>query len=344
MMIFAASLIAFSADAAEASRAAVMRCINVIIPSLFAFMAVAEIMGRCSMHRILSKPFDRIARLLFGMPKGIFPVFLLSNIAGYPVGLNMLAASVKNGTTDRRSAELMAVYCYAGGPSYAVAVVGEAVYSSKTVGIIIFLSSLLTNLVLATIINRVGRIQTAETGRTAPLSGELFVSSVTAAGENLLKMCGIIVFFSGMTAALRVDELIESTAERGAITHSTGVLLRSLLEISNITDLHPSAIGAVPFAAAALGFGGVCVQLQLMTVLKGAFSLRLFYLTMPLRALLNYCISRLLCSAFLPDILPAYAADNKIIVEIDNFIPSICLIMMIFILVFKKRLAFFRIV
>lgn len=344
MMLCAASLIVFSADAAEASRAAVMRCINVIIPSLFAFMAVAEIICRCSIHRVLSKSFDKLAHLLFGMPKGMFPVFVLSNIAGYPVGLNMLAASVKNGYTDRRSAELMAVYCYAGGPSYAVAVVGEAVYGSKAIGLIIFFSSLLTNLVLATIINRVGRIRTEVTGGACPLSGEIFVGSVTSAGENLLKMCGIIVFFSGLTAALRVDKLIESIAERGFITHSTAVLLLSSLEISNITDLHPTAFGAVPFAAVVLGFGGLCVQLQLLTVLKGAFSLKFFYLTMPIRFLLNYGISWLLCRAFLPDVLPAYAADNKIIVEIDNFIPSICLIMMIFILVFKKRLAFFRIV
>lgn len=337
-------LIIFSEDAAAASKDAIQRCINIIIPSLFAFMAVAEIISRCSLHRRLSKPFDRLAQLLFGMPNGTFPLFLLANTAGYPVGIGMLAASVRSGGTDKRTAELMSVYCYAGGPSYAVAVVGEAVYGSKAVGLIIFFSSLLTNLVLATIINRVGKIKVSEAPAPVPLTSSAFVDSVTAAGENVLKMCGIIVFFSAMTAALRVDAFIEAAVECGTLTHSIGVLLRSALEISCITALHPSAIGAVPLASAIMSFGGLCVQLQLLTLLKDAFSVRLFYLTMPLRILLNYGISQLLCRAFLPDNLPTFAASGQIIVEIDNFVPSICLIMMIFILVFKKRLAFFRIV
>ena len=335
-------LTVFSEDAAKASLQATERCINMIVPSLFAFMAISELICRCSLHEVISKPFDRLAGFLFGMPKGLFSVFLISNTAGYPVGINMLKEMVRSRRLSKPSAEAAAVYCYAGGPAYAVGVIGAGVYGCKRVGVIIFLSVLLTNLIFATIINKVTDISAAETDHDVSFDAYSLSESVTSAGSSVLKMCAVIIFFSALSSALRIDALIELLREKAVLTHSWSVLIRSIIEISNITGLHSSAYGAVPFAAAAVGFGGICVQLQLLAVLDGAFSLKLFYKLLPLRLLLNYGICRLMCRFFLADNLPAMASGDEIIVEIDNFVPSICLIMMIFILVFKKNWLFLK--
>lgn len=336
-----ALLIAYPRVSAEAARDAVYRCLNIIIPSLFAFMAVSEMITAGSLQDILSKPFDRLAKALFGIPKGLFSVFLLSNLSGYPVGIDILSRMTEEGRIDKHTAERCCIYCFAGGPTYAVAVIGEGIYSCRRAGIIIYLSALLTNLLLATIINRVSSISSPKAPGDQSFSLDL-VRCVTSAGEAMLKMCAVIVFFAAFSAAAGADRLIERLVSAASLPHSVGVVIRAALEISNITGLHSSAIGAVPLVSAVLCFGGLCVQLQLLTVLRGAFSLKLFYLTMPARVLLNFGIAKALCWAFLSDFLPASAYNTKIIVEIDNFIPSICLIMMIFMLVFKKRLAFFR--
>ena len=84
-------LIKHSEQIAEGVRVALMRCLNVMIPSLFAFLAAAEMLVRGGAYIHLSRPLRPLSRLM-GMPGELGAVFLLSNVAGYPAG----AAAIKS--------------------------------------------------------------------------------------------------------------------------------------------------------------------------------------------------------------------------------------------------------
>lgn len=337
-----AGLIVYSDKAAEAAVSSVKRCITVIVPSLFAFMALSGFMIRSGTAGFISKPFDLTIGRLLRMPKGTSAIFIISNIAGYPVGASMLSEAVRAGRTDRRSAEAMAVYCYAGGPAYLINAVGLGIFSSKGAGLSVFLSVLTANVILAAIVNRLYKPRMAEQISGIKISADDLVSSVTDAGEKIFDMCFMIVWFSVMLAVAEGTGIPRQISNALGLSKSEGILVRSLVEITSSSSLNRNAIGYLPVLAALCSFGGLCVIMQVYTVIKNSLSLKLFLKWMPLRTVLVFTLSRLYNWLFLDNNIPAFSGNDELIVELDNLLPSLCLIMMIFILVLQKRLDFLR--
>jgi hypothetical protein len=91
--------------------------------------------------------------------------------------------------------------------------------------------------------------------------------------------------------------------------------------------------------AAAGAFGGVCVILQVWGIVGKRFSLFPFVILRIICAIISYACCLILNRFFGVHTLEA-AATEEFIVNFNNFIPSICLIMMIFLTVFKKGLDF----
>lgn len=335
MTAAAALLIIHSGAVSAAALTAIKRCVNVIIPSLFAFMAISKLIVGSGAVSMISKPFDLLFGKLLRLPKGAAAVFLISNLAGYPVGASMLKEMTVSGQTDRHSAEIMLIYCFSAGPAFIISAVGIGVFGSEKAGVVILLSVLSANMLLAAAVNRVYKPKTEQKHRESRADySELLINSVTDTGEALFSMCLIIVFFSMIMAAADV-------IGRLGLSDNHAALIRSVFEVTNLAGLSKNSLGLIPFAAALTGFGGVCVLLQIKAVVKDSYSLRLFLLWTPIKAILIFCFAKLYTRLLLDNYLPASTHEERIIVEIDNLVPSLCLIMMIFLLVFKKRVDFF---
>ena len=342
LLLSMTGLIVYSKYVSEAVLRSVKRCVGVIVPSLFAFMALSGFMIRSGVITYISKPFDLTVGKLLKLPAGTSGLLLISNIAGYPVGASMLADAVRKGKIDRRCAEIMSVFCYAGGPAYLINAVGTGIFGSKKAGLSVFLSILTANLLLAAVMCRIYK-PTAEIrtdGRK--VSSEDLICSVTDAGEKIFDMCFMIIWFSAILAAAEGTGLPARIGNTLGLTPSEGIMIRSMFEITSSSALDKNAYGLLPWLAVLCSFGGVCVILQLKTVIKGSFGSKLFWKWMPIRGVLVYSLNRIYNWIFLDDNMPAFARDKEIIVELDNLLPSLCLIMMIFILVLQKRLDFLK--
>ncbi len=335
-------LIIYSNDVTEAVILSTKRCICVIVPSLFAFMSVSGFIVRTGLTGIISKPFDLTVGKILKMPAGAAAQFIISNTAGYPVGASMLSEAVRTGQTDKRSAEAMLIYCYAGGPAYLINAVGYGIFGNKAAGLSVFLSTVTANLLLAAIINRIYRPKLFTSVTKCGISSESLISSITDAGEKLFAMCFMIIWFSAVTTVVKGSGLPARASELLGLNRSEAVLIGSLFEITSSSALDRNAIGYLPQLAAVCCFGGVCVILQLHTVIKNSFGIKLFLKWMPVRMILVFCINKLYNWIFMDNSIPAFAEKGKIIVELNNLLPSLCLIMMIFILVLQKRLDFLK--
>ena len=343
LTLLAAGTLIYSRQASEAVTDSIERCIGTVIPSLFAFMVISKLIIGSGAAELISKPFDRLFSLLLCLPKGTASLFLISNSAGYPVGVSMLGDMIHSGETDKRSAEAMSIYCYSAGPAFIINAVGIGVYNNRRIGYVILLSVLTTNLILAAVVNRLYRPSViASNQRQNSVLSSLLVNSVTDAGEALLMMCLIIVFFSVITALLEAVGVLAAVKQLFSLGDTGLTILRSSLEVTRLTDLSPNAVGSISAAAAVIGSGGACVLMQIKALIAGKFQLKLFLKWLPVRIILNYLLAELYAWLILDNSLPAFSGEKHIIVEIDNFVPSLCLIMMIFLLVFKKRVDFFK--
>lgn len=331
----------YSSAVAEAVVKAVKRCVFIIIPSLFAFMTVSRIMIRTGALDFLLRPVDKVLNRLFGIPAGFLTLFILSNIGGYPVGASIISELIKDKRVDDRSAQAMLVCCFAGGPAYIINAVGLAVYHSKTVGTVLFLSVLSANAVLSIILLICLRPIIKPTVTEGQSVGSTLTECVCESGEGLFSMCKVIVFFSAVIAVLEGFGVFDFICRVFSLSKPGKVILLSILEITSLSEMPAAALGYLPYASCVLGFGGVCVILQLRTFIDSKF-FKLFLAAVPLRALLDFAFSKLYIWLFLGDSVPTYVQNNDLIVDFNNLLPSICLIMMIFITVLQKRLDFFR--
>ena len=103
-------LIRHSEEVTEGVKNALMRCINVIVPSLFAFMAAADILMRGGAYIYLSKPLAPLSRLI-GLPRELGATFLTANIAGYPSGAAAVTALYDEGVLDSKNASRLLCTC-----------------------------------------------------------------------------------------------------------------------------------------------------------------------------------------------------------------------------------------
>ena len=321
----------------SAAKEAIERCLNILIPSLFIFMAVSGLLIRTGAYKILSLPFYPIARFVYKMPYELFSVMLISNLAGFPIGASMLGELTDNGSIDKSTASVMQCFCYAGGPSFSIGVIGLFLYNDKRIGLIVWLSTFLSNLIAALILCWIFRLKPVrQTERTA-FSSEDLIKCTENAGSSMLMICGLVIIFCVCMAD--VQRLFGSFLR---INSQKKSLIKTVFELSSITSLNNASYELIPIITALFSFGGVCVLIQMISTVKGRYPLTLFFITRLPISLLSGFIAGRMTDHFIEKAEYCISARKDFIVNFNNFIPSVCLILMIFLLLFKKGVAFFR--
>ena len=78
IVIVCIMLLIFSKECADGAFSGIEMCINVLIPSLFPFMAVSSFTVKSGISDFLGKPFGKIMKSVFGLSPCFAPILLLS--------------------------------------------------------------------------------------------------------------------------------------------------------------------------------------------------------------------------------------------------------------------------
>ena len=265
---------------ADAVRSSVNTCLEVMIPSLFAFTVLAVYLQASGLYRTMLKPATYLLSKLLRLDEELCAVFILSNIGGFPVGAKLLSNLVDNGRLSRNDAGRMLCFCYGSGPSFIISIVGQRVFGSNTVGLLIFAACFLSSLILGILICRCGkRIRLSPCDEKLNLSSGCFVSSVMSAAKVMLTVCTMIVCFSTITAMIEITGVM-NTAEM-LFSHigagdNAAYILPTITEISHIQQFIPSNSLVAALCGGLLSFGGICVILQISAISQGHIPLRNF--------------------------------------------------------------------
>ena len=267
----------------EAVRYSVNICLEVMVPSLFAFTVLAVYLQESGLYRVMLKPFTLPLSKLMGLEEELCAVYLLSNIGGYPVGAKLLTRFVESGRLSQNDASRMLCFCYGSGPSFIISIVGLRVFDSAAAGIVIFAACFLSSFVIGIIVSRCGKhIQLSPDDTAFDLSSACFVTSVMSAARVMFTVCIMIVCFSAITSIVEITGVI-SLAETlfsliGANENAANIL-PILMEISCIQRLIPSNSLTAALSATMLSFGGVCVIMQIKAISEARISLKPFLLS-----------------------------------------------------------------
>lgn len=286
---------------------AVSSCLEVVVPSLYAFTVLAVYLQRSGLYRTVLRPITCLLSILLGIDKELCAVIILGNIGGYPVGARLLSELVKQGRLGSNEASRLMCCCFGCGPSFVVSVVGLGVFRSAAAGWILFLSCMLTSIIIAFVVCRFGDRITLKRAETLhDLSAECFVSSVKSAGMVMFTVCSSIIVAAVIRTILSeagVNRLAALLFEHLGFDANADRVFPALLEITGIRNILYSEY-AFPLCGVLLSFGGACVLLQVASMTAGVFPLKSF--------LLSRIPAAILCGAFalIGEILPISAVQT----------------------------------
>ena len=266
-----------------------MLCGQVIIPSLFPFMAVAGFISRTGAAGVIAYPLRPIICPLFKLTGEPCWAVLMSFIGGYPVGAAAVAQLCSQGYIDRRIASRMLTFCINAGPAMVVVAVGKIMLGSLSVGWVLYAAhigaAILTGLIF-TLADRHSeppyKVGIAPKPQALPYA---FTGAVSDASTQMLIVCGYVILFAAITAFFQ-----QCGTPWAAV----------LLEVTCGARYAAQAGMSAPFISAVLGFGGLSVMCQTISLSHSLIGMGRLLLSRVINAVLSFILCSLLIR-LLPD-------------------------------------------
>lgn len=263
-------------------------CIRSVIPSLFPFFVLSILLTGFISNYSFRFLFP-IGRLC-GMRNGTEPLLLTGLLGGYPVGAQSVIQAYQQGQLTRSEAERLLGFCSNAGPAFIFGIAGK-LFSSPWIVWILWVIHILSALIVGAILpNRYsGTVNFSNDGSMD------FPTAVAKALKITATVCGWIILFRILIAFLNHWFL-------WLLPQWLQLFCIGILELANgCHSLMQAASEPVRFVISAviLGFGGVCVGMQTISV-AGAFGTGMYF---PGKLMQGFC-SLMLAAFVAPFLFP----------------------------------------
>lgn len=186
-------------------------CATAVIPPLFPFMILSDFIIRSGMGTIMGVWLSPFTRFLFRLPGNAGCAVLMSMVGGYPVGLKMTAQLLESSTISEKQGRRMALFCVNAGPAFVIGTVGTVFYSDKKVGIILYISMILSSLVMGVFLRFFSSEEIIKNNNERSFSASVFGQSVMYSTQTMLSMCAWVLVFSGLISVVTDFPLDDNT-------------------------------------------------------------------------------------------------------------------------------------
>jgi len=227
--------------------------INTLIPSLFPFTFLSIFLSTSGLcEKIFYYP-SLILSKMFKKDISYFTLFFVSILGGYISAAKCVSQYYQKGIISKKSAETL-ICCYTNaGPSFLISAIGVGMFFSISLGIILYISSIISSLTMFFIYynkidNNTNKISVSK--KTYP---ESFVKSVKSTCSTISIICSCVILFSVILSFYPqkmcgvLVGIFEVTS--GAILLSSEISFKSIATVSFIT-----------------GFSGLCIILQIFSI------------------------------------------------------------------------------
>lgn len=265
-------------------------CANTVIPSLFPFMVIANIISVVKIPTI-NKIFDKPFRKIFGVSGECAQILLIGNLCGFPVGAKLGSRLLDEGRITKKELERSLVFSSNPSSAFVISTVGLSLFSSKEFGIKLYAVTLTISL-LSTAVHRLifGGVD-----NPSPLQAPKNVSQkknlpsrfCEAIGDAALSVIGVSAFILFFSAFLGTLEYVFS---RFLLSDSLRALIVGIFEMiggtSRAAELKGNAASIL--AAFSVGWSGISVHLQIFSIIcKKGVSMKPYLLSKLLQGILT---------------------------------------------------------
>lgn len=257
-----------SDSAGEHMKRGMAICFNTLIPSLFPFMVISELLVRSGACAPIARLMRRPMELIFGISGECASALLLGIVCGFPVGAKAAASLYSRGEITKEECEHLLSFCNLPSPPFMIFAVGEGMFGSKNIGILLYCTVLFSGLLCGALM-RPKRITKQIVNATEPSASDnntlsVFASSVASAAYSVISVSAFVTFFTCAVGTF--------SSMLGADPDSPWrALIFSFFELTSgsaaCSSLEEAQLGII-LAAAAGGWSGLSVLLQICSLTR----------------------------------------------------------------------------
>ncbi len=273
MSVFCFLLILRNADAAIAyiGRGLAL-CVTTVIPTLFPFMVISELLVSSGAGEAFGRIFARLMRWVFGLSGAGVSAVILGSMCGFPVGARTAVSLYDRNMISKSECEHLLTFTSNPSSAFLITAVGLSLFGERAVGVTLYAvvlgSGFLVGFLARFFLRRRGEPAEHPHFPTGfhPFGVKMFTDAVSGAAEGMLTVCAYVVFFSAIMGALG------SLPVARVLPEAVYALLCGLLEmtggISEASGLS-SGEAALILAAGLAGWSGLSVHCQVISLCGG---------------------------------------------------------------------------
>ena len=244
-------------------------CAQTVIPSLFPFMVLSELLVASGGGMLLGKLCEAPLRRLFGISGNGACALLMGLICGFPVGAKTAVSLCRHGQIDGRELSRLLCFCNIPSSAFLINAVGVSLFGNRLFGIILYGICLLSSLLIALLLHLLRPLPppSDRTADTVSASGvSTFTHAVTSAAIAMLYVCAYVVFFSALVGTL------------GKILHGWRIGQAGIASLFGFFELSGGVMQAAAIqngllakwmTALLCGWSGMSVHLQILSLCDG---------------------------------------------------------------------------
>ena len=277
-------------------------CAATVIPSLFPFMVISELLVSCGVGRLMGRWLARPFKWLFGVSEDCACAFTLGTVCGFPIGARVLCSMYDRGEISKGEAERAMTFCNNPGSAFVMSAVGLSLIGNRAVGIMLYVCVIFSALCVGIL----GRFffkndggeaksgdlrkrdrQTGAESKSLSAQGltsdktkkpdnhpchkdfsgvEIFTHAVGSSASSMLTVCAFVAFFSSFIGC------VGSVLQKASVAKETVAAIFAFFELSSGVGMAAelnSPTQTIIMCAAALGWSGLSVHLQIATICSG---------------------------------------------------------------------------
>lgn len=293
--LLVAAIIIYPNEAFASAKDGLVLWFNVVLPSLLPFFICIDIMIGLGIVSFFGAAFRPLFRPVFKVPgEGSFN-FFMSIASGYPVGSRITTQLRQEKLCTRIEGQRLLSLCSTSGPLFIIGAVATGILNAPAIGLLLAVAHYLSAITVGFFIRFYGNEASHSRSSTFsdPISemldyrrkdgrpiGQLIGDAVKSGTNLILMIGGFIIFFSVITRMLKITGILDFIALMlsravpiAAFTPDMAAsLLVGFLEVTNgikeCAALQVSLVYKVVMASFMMGFGGLSVNAQVMSIIS----------------------------------------------------------------------------
>lgn len=252
-----------------------------VLPGLLPFMFLTKLLTELGTIFKITKKLSPVSQKLFGTPGVSLYCFFMSVLSGYPIGAKIISDLYAKKLISEEDAKRMSIFCTTSGPIFVIGAIGVGMLGNLKLGAIIYISHILSSLLLGIIYNIIFKSKNKEpreqifiqpTQKTNIIS---FCLSETI--NSLFLVAGYITIFylaSEILENLKVFDFLTSLIvplfSKIQPIHVKAFLFGILEVTRGARELSIFGLSCAPVICGLVSFSGISIIMQSLSFLKTA--------------------------------------------------------------------------